>query len=268
MPKKLRTLRSLTSEPDPFAHVQRLRTRMRTVPELSMRVGLMRGFLETYLEDCAMFVLDQMIRGCLRGDEGSLHTILATVVYLLEREHAVEDRQARAFLDRFHALTHEHGAPHLSGLVLQLPPHQEVVDKRVLMQGPRFDREVSLGERRWMAASNKRDILRQLLLDHNPMVISRLCNNPRLNLIEIQGLATRRPTLPESLTQIALARRWIIHAPIRTALIRNPYVPTGIALKFLPLAGLRELEDLSNTRDLHPTIHQLAGHLMRLRGPR
>lgn len=250
--------------PDPFAQLQSLRRRAHTLPEMSMRVALLDRFLAQNLEGSAIFVLDQLVRGSLKGDVASQSALLAVAVALLRREH--QKQRDDPLLGKLYEEASRQQRPHIAALALSLPPHQELLDKRALMQGPRFDREVSLGERRWMATRPNPRVLKQLLTDHNPMVVQRLCANPRLQQRDVLQMATRRPTLPRSLVEIALAPRWITQPEVRHALVQNPFSPTGIGLKLLPLLRAPEIDEIAQANNLEPSLHQLAGHLKRLRG--
>jgi hypothetical protein len=231
-----------------------------------MRVALMDRFLAEHIRDSAVFVLDQLVRGALRGDTASHAALLAAVIALLRREHKLDKLEDDPLLGALYEEASQQQRPHIAALALSLPPHQELADKRTLLQGPRFDREVSLGERRWMATRPNPRVLKQLLADHNPMVVQRLCANPRLQLRDVLQMATRRPTLPRALVEIALAPRWLAQPDVRHALAQNPFAPTGIGLKLLPLLRSHEIEEIAQANNLEPSLHQLARHLRRLRG--
>jgi hypothetical protein len=255
----------MTEAPDPFDALQRLRLRLQRLPELEMRVASVASFLQEHNGEVGIFVLDQLVRGSLRGEESAREALLSVSVLLMRVEFDTA-RKDPALLNWLYAEASQRQRPHLAAMALSLPPYKELLDKRALLQGPRFEREVSLGERRWMATRADQQALKALLRDHTPMVVHRLCRNPRLKLSDILSLATRRPTLPEALLEVALAPRWIQHRELRLALVQNPYSPTGLGLKLLPLLHSHEIDEIAATNDLEPSLHQLARHLARLRG--
>jgi hypothetical protein len=62
------------------------------------------------------------------------------------------------------------------------------------------------------------------------------------------------------------ARRWRTRPPVALALVRNPYVEIGIALKLLPALAAAELRDVSRDGVLHPLVRAVAGRIASARG--
>lgn len=256
----------LPPEEDPYLHYERLRRRIASLPELPMRMQVLRGMLEDLPSEVGAFVLDHFVRGSLRGDEPCQGAILALAGLLIRLEAGVDDRPGKPLLRALHEAAHRQGRAHVVALLLPLPPHREVENRPMLLQGPKIaDRDVSLGERRQLAASGNRTMLEKLLMEHNPMVVRRLCANPRLRERDVISMIVRRPTLPEALIEVGLSTRWLVQYEVRRALILNPFAPAGIGMKLLPMLQHHDLLDVAKSSELHPELHASARLLVRLR---
>ena len=128
-----------------------------------------------------------------------------------------------------------------------------------------MDRNVTMGEKRWFASGNDRRILDRLLLDNEPLVIQKLLLNPLLQTSDVLTIATRRPTKPELLREIVLSEKWIREHEVREALVQNPYIETGMALKLVPTLNAKVLRKLRFATDLHPTVCESAKLYVELR---
>jgi hypothetical protein len=115
-------------------------------------------------------------------------------------------------------------------------------------------RKVALGTRKQMARLADPVIRARLLADPDPGVIANLLRHPRLTEPEVVRIAARRPARPEVLTEVFKNPRWRVRGRVRVALANNPYTPTEIALKLVPLLTLPEVRELAQSRTLHPEV--------------
>lgn len=251
-------------EEDPWSQLKSLLLRCSRVPEQAMRVGLVRETLTEASDGTAAFILDHLIRGALTGDGRAESTWISVCLYLLG---AGDDAVLYARLSRWYELARAERRDHVANVLLSLPPHRAVKNARALRRA-RFGREVSLGARRQMASGADRALLERLLEDLSPLVVKKICTNPRIDLTDILGVATRRPNLAESLLILARSPRWIARYELRLALVSNPYTPTGVSLKFLPLLRGPDLRRVAHAGDLHPALATAAGRLLDLRSTR
>lgn len=142
-------------------------------------------------------------------------------------------------------------------LLLTRSPHRHLeLPLRSLF--PRWDRDITLGEKLALASQPSRAWLEQLLLEPEPSIILRLCNNPRLTLQDLLRVAARRPTIPDVQWAIAQSPRWLAQLPIRSALLSNPYTETTLSLLLLPTLPHPDLLDLTRSSHLHPDLHLCA----------
>ncbi len=123
----------------------------------------------------------------------------------------------------------------------------------------------SLGHRRTAAGQPDLRTLERLCLDEHPMVIERLCTNPRVTEGHIMTIATRRPTLPVLLETVAASPRWYQRQTVREALVNNPFGPTGIALRALPTLPARAWKSVQHAPQVHEAVRGFAAYLCALR---
>lgn len=84
------------------------------------------------------------------------------------------------------------------------------------------------------------------LCDHpDPVFIRRLLDAPWVRRPEVMRVAARRPTISGIAYAVATHDRWLVDPLVRTALLENPFTPTGLRLSLLPLASADTLHRLS-----------------------
>lgn len=119
-------------------------------------------------------------------------------------------------------------------------------------------RSKTVGMRRQMARTADPVVMMRLQTDPDPGVIRNLLDHPRLTEPEVVRMAARRPGRPEVLREIFKSPRWSVRVPVRKALANNPYTPTEIALKIVPLLPLPALRELAADGNLHEQVKKSA----------
>ena len=92
-------------------------------------------------------------------------------------------------------------------------------------------RPITLGERKSLARSHRRELLLHLLRDPHPDVVTVLLGNPHLTERDVVTLAARRPAHPQSLAAVAANDRWSARYEVKRALVKNPYTPALVAMR-------------------------------------
>jgi hypothetical protein len=235
------------------------------LPELPMKSAAVGGLLDELPDDEAVWCLDQLIRGALWGTEPAMEAMLAASMWL------VQCRQQ----GRFGVFTRYFEAAYIAerktviSLLRDAPPHQALLKgKRLPEVRLPMERDTTLGERRMLAAGPKRQVLERLLYDPSPLVIGKLLGNPNIRQQDVLLIATRRPTTPDLLLEVAQQHRWFSNVIIREALALNPFGPTGLALKILPTLPIKVLRMIAFSGDLHPLVTEGAKQLVELREER
>lgn len=143
------------------------------------------------------------------------------------------------------------------------PPPARSIDGRALQRMAVQSR--SLGHRRAEAGRSDPRALERLVLDDHPMVIERLCQNPRVQESHVMTIVTRRPTLPKLIAAVAASPRWYQRGAVREAIVNNPFGPTGLALRALPTLNHRQWQGLRHAQQVHPAVRGFAQYLCNLR---
>ena len=87
------------------------------------------------------------------------------------------------------------------------------------------DRPLTLGERKALARTHRRDKLLLLLRDPHPDVVAILLDNPHVTEAEIVRVAAARPAVPDSLALVAAHPKWSVRHAIKRSLVLNPATP-------------------------------------------
>jgi len=231
--------------------------RVLSVSEAPMRRRQVQRHIRAVDVETAATHLYTALVGGVRGDPDARMATFAIVDLL---NHA--DATDQLALEAIHL--HARGAD-LEALAWLLvnPPPARSVDQIRMNQGR--GRAMTLGERRTVASGWDPKLLDRLTGETEPMVIERLCANPRVREAHLLPIVTRRPTRPEILDVVARHPRWFASETVREAIVQNPYVATGLALRMMPLVSYRTLVAVRNAGDLHPALRRFAGLLDGLR---
>jgi len=92
-------------------------------------------------------------------------------------------------------------------------------------------RPLTLGERKSLARTHRRDLITLLVRDPHPDVVAVLLGNPHLTEDDVVRMAAVRPALPAALVLIAAHLRWSTRHPVRRALVLNPGTPLHVAVR-------------------------------------
>jgi hypothetical protein len=115
-------------------------------------------------------------------------------------------------------------------------------------------RPLTLGERKSLARTWKRDVLERLLVDPHVDVIELLLANPRLTEDDVLRIATARRASAGVLELIMNSRRWNVRTRVRQALLRNPAMPEAMALRLVGLCNRTQLRVLAQDPALPDSI--------------
>lgn len=224
----------------------RLARRLAALPEPAMRQEALARFLEARDPAEAVEVLAHL-QGCE----------LAGGVERVAR-HALQRLLGAGRLS-YETLAQLYRAAKLaehSGVALALLSDREV--SRRSGSAARDDRELTLGHRKSLARSSRRETLERLLRAPEAPVIEVLLHNPRLTERDVVQLAARRPSDPAVLAEIAASPRWTARKSVRRALVLNPNTPPALGARLLPLLDRRELLLVRASPSLAPALREAA----------
>ena len=120
-------------------------------------------------------------------------------------------------------------------------------------------------DRMKLAMKGDREARSILIRDSNRVVCSAVVNNPRITEHEIENIAAMRTISDEVLRLIALNRSWARSYPIIHNLARNPRTPIPTVMNILPRIRSKDLQGLSQNRNVSENVRRQADRLKHAR---
>ena len=121
-------------------------------------------------------------------------------------------------------------------------------------------------DRMKLAMKGDREARGILVRDSNKVVCSAVVNNPRLTEQEVENIAAMRTVSDEVLRLIAMNRGWARNYPIVHNLARNPRTPIPTVMNILPRIRTKDLNGISQNRNVSETVRRQATRLAQARG--
>lgn len=104
-----------------------------------------------------------------------------------------------------------------------------------------------------------------LIRDSNRVVSSAVINNPRITEQEVENIAAMRTVSDEVLRLIAMNRAWARSYTIIHNLARNPRTPIPTVVNILPRIRTKDLQNLSQNRNVSEAVRRQAYRLSQAR---
>ena len=104
-----------------------------------------------------------------------------------------------------------------------------------------------------------------LIRDPNKVVAQAVINNPRITDHEVEGIAAMRTVADEVLRLIAMNRAWARSYTIIHNLVRNPRTPITTSISILPRIRSKDLQHLSQNRNVPEAVRRQAARLNQTR---
>ena len=124
---------------------------------------------------------------------------------------------------------------------------------------------MSIKDRIKLAMKGDREARGILIRDSNRIVAAGVIHNPRLTEHEVESIATMRTVSDEVLRLIAINRAWARSYSIIHNLVRNPRTPITTAMWILPRIRAKDLERISQSRNVADAVRRQAYRLVRAR---
>lgn len=229
------------------AEVRALDRTLRALPEAAMR----RERLLERLEEAGPERAYEMVAAVLRRPAGSMPHLphLQEILQELLREGGASRPLDPVLCEGVLAEAEARGDAFVTRLFRDSPAEEAMSEPGSAL--PRDVAEIPLGVRRAMARGLDLDLLERLLLDADSIVIEHLLQNPRLTEQHVVRIASRRPVPESTLELISRSRRFGQRPAVRTALARNPYVSTRLAIGLLGSLPLAEVREIASDMTLH-----------------
>jgi uncharacterized protein (UPF0147 family) len=163
------------------------------------------------------------------------------------------------------AVARERGA--IARLFLAASPPVDIPPNLRRQLGPErplrpTDRPLTLGERKALARTHRRDQLLLLLRDPHPDVVAILLDNPHVTEADIVRVASARPAVPAALALVAAHVRWSVRHPVKRALVLNPATPLADAIRLATTLRAADLEELASDPSLPEPLRDHARELV------
>lgn len=146
----------------------------------------------------------------------------------------------------------------------RLVARQTVPERALERQG----RPLTLGERRALARTHRRDRLALIARDPHPAVIAVLLGNPSVTEPELVTIAASRHAVPEALGLIAEHPKWAARHAVKRALVLNPATPLAASLRLAATMPSQDLLEISRLSILSATLREHARQLLERRAHR
>ena len=203
--------------------------RLRGLTDPALRRRTLARELEGDPHEVADAAHDLIRRAAGNGHDAELAAVLACLVHALG-EVRYQARQA------LYVAARARGADALARMLFDASPAtttDALLDKQLQPERPLTarGRPLTLGERKALARSGRKELLMHLLRDPHPDVVRLLLDNPRLTERDAVALAAARPAVPAALVAIADHVRWSSRHVVRRALVFNPHTPVHVAVR-------------------------------------
>jgi hypothetical protein len=144
------------------------------------------------------------------------------------------------------------------------PEVRRAADRDLLRRLP----EMAIAERVDLALAVGRGMLVALRKDTEPRVLSALLENRFATEPDVVQMAANREAPKQTLEAIATHPRWGLRPGVRSALLRNPSLPTPVALGLLSRASRDDLLALAGSPAVSPIVKTCAERVLAQRGSR
>ena len=125
---------------------------------------------------------------------------------------------------------------------------------------------LNVRDRMKLAMKGDREARGILIRDSNRLVAVAVINNPRVTDQEVENIAAMRTVADEVLRLIALNRGWARSYTIIHNLVRNPRTPIPTAISTLPRIRTRDLQNITQNRNVSEAVRRQATRLAEVRG--
>ena len=139
----------------------------------------------------------------------------------------------------------------------EVSPERISLIRRVMLMGVK-DR-IKLGMK------GDREARAILIRDSNKIVAMAVLHNPRITDHEVENIAAMRTVSDEVLRKIGQTRAWARSYPIILNLVRNPRTPIATAVTILPRIQTRDLQGISQNRNVSEAVRRQAFRLVQTR---
>lgn len=138
-----------------------------------------------------------------------------------------------------------------------LPPERVALIRRIML--------MTVKDRVKLGMKGDREARAILIRDSNKIVASAVIHNPRITENEVENISAMRTISDEVLRLISLNRAWARAYPIIHNLARNPRTPIATAITILTRIRTRDLQQITQNRNVSEAVRRQATRLLSTR---
>jgi hypothetical protein len=244
--------------PDAATRAKRLAARVTALPDLAMRQVALAEVLVGSDAGEALALLAALLRASRETPGHPYTATLAALAGMLSDPVLLPYAHRRALYEA--AVAAERAD--IARLLLEAPAPPDALrppgPERPL--APR-GRPLTLGERKSLARTRRRDLIQRLLVDPDAQVIRVLLGNPHLTENDVLAIAARRPN-QRAVLRVVFESSWLARYSVKRALVLNPYTPGELAARLLPTLALNDLRAVANDPAAAEPLRTHAGLLL------
>jgi len=139
----------------------------------------------------------------------------------------------------------------------ELPAERVTLIRRIMF--------MNVKDRMKLGMKGDREARSILIRDSNRIVATAVINNPRVTDQEVENIATMRTVADEVLRLIGMNRAWARSYTIIHNLVRNPRTPVPTVVSILPRIRTKDLQHLSQNRNVSEAVRRQAVRLLQAR---
>lgn len=139
----------------------------------------------------------------------------------------------------------------------EVPPERVALIRRIML--------MSVKDRVKLGMKGDREARAILIRDANKIVATAVIHNPRITENEVENVAAMRTISNEVLRLIAMNRAWARSYPIIHNLARNPRTPIATAITILPRIRTKDLQQITQNRNVSEAVRRQAYRLVSIR---
>lgn len=248
------------ASPDAAASARRLAQRVTALPDLVMRQVALAEAVTVVSAAEAVALLAALLRAS-RETPGHPYTATIAALAGMLSDASLLAYEVREALYEAAVVARR---PDIARLLLDAPPGaiEPTAPGPERPIAPR-GRPLTLGERKSLARTRRRDLIARLVVDPDAQVIRVLLGNPHLTEGDVLTIASRRPTRKEVL-RVVFESSWLARYAVKRALVLNPYTPGDLAVRLLPTLVLSDLRAIAHDPAASEPLRTEAGLLLSL----
>lgn len=225
-----------------------------------MRVALAREDVLGIPDDDGVEVMAVVCREAEQRDEGFQEALLALIDAIAEDPAAAEARYAERARARGHDAVLRLVRPRGRSRGEDDPARERVPDYGK-------GRPLTLGERKTLARTARRDLIERVTNDPSPDVIAQLLVNPKVTEADVLRVVVQRPGHPEVLRLVARTPAWAARYRIRLALVFNPWTPVEVAVSLAESLLWQDLRRGVEMGELSPAVREACAEVAKRKPP-